>query len=74
MLQALKSEVGMTNPISFIDPSLSSELIEVTKAEQNRFIMQRFANIEQIRDASIVGLLVGTVTVNGYNEMLLTLK
>ena len=45
-----------------------------TKAQVNRLLMQRYANIERVREASIIGILIGTVVVDNYMELINTLK
>jgi diphthamide biosynthesis protein 2 len=36
--------------------------------------MQRYALIEQVKDASVIGILVGSVVVDNYMEMIKYLK
>ena len=46
----------------------------LTKREINKVLMQRFAMVERVKESEVIGILVGTVVVDGYLGMIDKLK
>ena len=62
---------GLDLPIYHLDPySLTSETKEVIerieKGGVNRILTRRYQNIELVKNAEVIGILIGTVVVDNY--------
>ncbi|KAI5062127.1 hypothetical protein GOP47_0022666 [Adiantum capillus-veneris] len=58
--------------VSLYDPE--RKLLATDAAKQSKFLMRRYYLVERAKDANIVGIVVGTLGVAGYQEMVRSLK
>ena len=64
--------LGASTPLISFDPLSSTARIET--GSTNRLLMKRYASVLKARDASVVGLLVGTLGVHSYLPLLRYLR
>ncbi|KAJ1020637.1 hypothetical protein NDA16_004030 [Ustilago loliicola] len=64
--------LGPTTPLISYNPLTSTSRIET--GSTNRLLMKRYASVLKARDASVVGLLVGTLGVHSYLPLLKYLR
>ncbi|MCO5557310.1 hypothetical protein L7F22_010871 [Adiantum nelumboides] len=61
-----------TSTVALYDPERRLLVTDVEK--QSKFLMRRYYLVERAKDANIVGIVVGTLGVAGYREMVKSLK
>ncbi|CDR99729.1 related to DPH2-diphtheria toxin resistance protein [Sporisorium scitamineum] len=64
--------LGASTPLISYDPLTSRSRVET--GSTNRLLMKRYASVLKARDASVVGLLVGTLGVHSYLPLLKYLR
>lgn len=64
--------LGASTPVISYDPLTSTARVET--GSTNRLLMKRYASVLKARDASVVGLLVGTLGVHSYLPLLKYLR
>lgn len=75
LLHTLIANIGVSMPIEVATWTGSEyEKTAVTKREINKVLMKRYALIEKIKSSEVIGILVGTVVVDGYLEVINKLK
>ena len=47
---------------------------EVMNRQVNKTLMQRYANVTAVKEADVIGILVGTVVVSQYAEIIAQMK
>jgi len=69
--------IGSTHPLYHVDPSVDTSLIELAKSkigQVNKVLLQRYSNVERVKEATIISILVGTVVVPEYLTLISKLK
>lgn len=64
--------LGPTHPVASYDPV--RQLHRVETGQTNRLLMRRYATIQKARDASVVGLVIGTLGVRSFLPLLQQLR
>ncbi|KAL4402868.1 Diphthamide biosynthesis protein 2 [Malassezia pachydermatis] len=64
--------LGPTFPVASYDPKMNAARIETGKT--NRLLMRRYATIQKARDASVIGLVIGTLGIHSYLPLLKELR
>jgi diphthamide biosynthesis enzyme Dph1/Dph2-like protein len=71
--QSLLSNVGTTRTIyTYVLPTMTLE--KVRPAKVNKILMQRYALVEKVKEAEVIGILIGTLVVPKYRETIEMLK
>jgi len=65
--------IGLDMPLYFMNTETFA-LDEILKRQVNKTLMQRYANVTLIQEAQVIGILVGTVVVSQYAEIINYLK
>ncbi|PWN50801.1 diphthamide biosynthesis protein [Violaceomyces palustris] len=71
-LTNLLLRLGPSTPLVSYDPTKRRSRLETGRT--NRLLMKRYHKVEQARDASVVGLLVGTLGIRSYLPLLSNLR
>ena len=64
--------IGKFDRIVALDPATETEM-DVTR-EHKSLVMKRYANVERIQEAEVIGILIGTVVVDNHNKIIELLK
>lgn len=71
-LTHLLLSLGPSHPASSYDPVRQRARLET--GQTNRLLMRRYATIQKARDASVVGLVIGTLGIHAYLPLLQQLR
>eukprot|EP00347_Sterkiella_histriomuscorum_P019811 403340210 len=74
-INTLMANTGTNEYKSLYSFNLNDQtLVEISDKQVSRQLMQRYNNIEKIREAQVIGILVGTVAVDNYMDIINNLK